>query len=350
MHKQYLLAALEQASQGRGLCYPNPSVGAVAVRNGEIIASAFHQGAGRPHAEALIFEQLSGKLDDIVLYVTLEPCNHWGKTPPCVNAIIERGVAEVVYGYKDPNPVVMLNDTPSILAQHGIKTLYLPMLEIDAYYESYRYWCYTKKPFVTAKLAQTLDGKIAQPGGAACRISNARCDQFTHEQRKKTDLILTSAKTVNNDDPLLNARLSGGSYAKELAIIDSHLSLNSQARIFDSAKKLHIYYCDNPQKRLKRENVSYHAVSATTGGLVLEEVISDLGELGYHDVWVEAGATLFQALHRANLVNRTYLYIAPEILGSKAVDAYTGNIMDREKTMEWKIMDDNIMLCIDWKD
>lgn len=348
IHKQFLLAALQQASLGRGFCAPNPSVGAVAVRNGEIIAKAFHKGAGTAHAEVLIFEQIPPNMDDVVLYVTLEPCNHWGRTPPCVNAIINHGIKHVVYGYRDPNPTVVANDSPTILKEHGIESLYFPTPEIDAFYESYTHWRKTGKPFVTAKIAQSLDGKIAKSGGVPCKISNALCDEFTHQQRMKTDIILTSARTINQDNPLLNARVLDKEYAKPLAIIDTKLSLNPQSRIFNSTKYCHIY-CKEINKMVDTPKKSYHVVSSNAEGLILAEVITHLGELGYHDLWVEAGGTLFEALHRANLVDRTYLYIAPTILGPEAINAYSTNFMHQAKSVDWVAMGDNVMACLNWE-
>ncbi|MCA0403995.1 MAG: bifunctional diaminohydroxyphosphoribosylaminopyrimidine deaminase/5-amino-6-(5-phosphoribosylamino)uracil reductase RibD [Proteobacteria bacterium] len=352
MDKSFLLAALEQAALGRGQCAPNPSVGAVAVRNGEIIARAFHKGAGTAHAEVLVFEQLPPNLDGVTLYVTLEPCNHWGRTPPCVNAIIAQGgISEVIYGYCDPNPVVMSNNTPSILAEHGIKSRYMPLEEINAFYESYKHWRHSRKPFVTAKIAQTLDGKIAQANYQAQKISNDICDNFTHQQRKKTDIILTSMRTVNNDDPLLNARINGQTCAKNIAILDSHLQLNPKAKIFDSAKNIHIYYSPGKEPSYQHEKVHYHAVSEASKGLNLEEVIYHLGELGYHDVWVEAGATLFAALHEANLVDRSFIYIAPSILGMDAISAYPSKFLNLqpETKITWSAMGNNSMVCFDWR-
>ncbi len=346
MDHLFLLEALKQAYLGRGRCAPNPSVGAVAVRQGEIIARDFHKGAGTPHAEVLVFKQLPSHLDDVTLYVTLEPCNHWGRTPPCVDAIIARGVREVIYGYTDPNPVVQSNDTPSILAEHGIQCRHVPLPEINDFYESYSHWCHTQKPFVTAKIAQTLDGKIAQTE----KISNESCDAFTQQQRQHSDLILTSMRTVNNDDPLFNARIDGISYAKDIAIIDSELQLRPQARIFDSTKSIHIYHATDKKPYLKHEKMKYHPISSDHKGLNLQEIIHHLGELGYHDVWVEAGATLFAALHEAHLVDRTYIYVVPITLGDKSVNAYPTNIFNKQTAeIACRAIGTNSLFCINWR-
>lgn len=350
MDKTFLLEALKQAALGRGSCAPNPSVGAVVVRNAEIIARAFHKGVGTPHAEVLAFQQIPEKLDGTTLYVTLEPCNHWGCTPPCVNAIIEQGVKKVVYGYRDPNPVVQSNDTPSILNAHGIECHYHALEEIDTFYESYKHWRHTGKPFVTAKIAQTLDGKIAYPDYRVKKISNETCNAFTHQQRKCTDVILTSMRTVNNDDPLFNARINDISYAKDLAIIDTNLQLNLNRKIFDSAGNIHIYHAHGVAPQYQHDKVTYHAVSAA-GGSNLEEVISHLGKLGYHDVWVEVGSRLFSALHDAHLVDKTYIYVAPEVLGNHAIDAYSSAFLNQHNQADISSMPmgSNSMFCFKWK-
>lgn len=351
--KQFLLAALEQAVLGRGLCAPNPSVGAVAVLRGEIIAQAYHQGAGSAHAEALLLQQLPADACDISLYVTLEPCNHWGRTPPCVDAIIKHpAINQVIFGYYDPNPIVRASETSAILSQHGISCRFMKLSEITAFYQSYTHWLHTNKPFVTAKLAQSLDGKIAEADNKPCAISNACCNEFTHQQRKQADVILTTARTIICDDPMLNARVGTQCYAKDLAIIDSQLCLPMDAKLFTLAKKIHIFHdAAKKAKACTDGRIHYHPIVSTTKGLVLAELITALGALGYHDVWVEAGARLFSSLHQADLVDRTYIYIAPKILGDRAINAYTEPFLTQQTTarISWSIMADNAMLQLDWR-
>ena len=133
MHEKFLLAALEQAELGQGLCAPNPSVGAVAVQNGNIIAQAWHKGSGTPHAEQLLLAQIAPKTPGVSLYITLEPCTHWGKTPPCVDAIIEHGIEQVFFAYLDPNPLVAQNNSAKKLEAQGIQATHIPLPVIDAF-------------------------------------------------------------------------------------------------------------------------------------------------------------------------------------------------------------------------
>lgn len=348
MHKQFLLAALDQAWLGRGICAPNPSVGAVAVHNEEIIAQSWHRGAGLPHAEQLLLKQLPKNLSGVTLYVTLEPCNHWGKTPPCVDAIIQYGIERVVYAYRDPNPLIVANNTPELLQQSGIDVLHYSLAEVDAFYQSYRYWTITKKPWVTVKMAQTMDGKIAGAQGKQVSISNASCAEFTHQKRLHSDVILTTVRTVNQDNPLLNARLSNTSVAKPVAIIDSRGTLNPKAKLLTTAKHCHIYHDENHQIDAL-PNCVYHAMPTNKGQLDLEAIIRHLGSLGYHDVWVEAGGNLFTALHQARLVNKTFLYIAPTILGQEALSAYQqADIFNHASNITWQAMGNNVIASLDW--
>jgi len=351
MHNQFLLAALDQAWLGRGICAPNPAVGAVAVQNGSIIAQASHRGCGTPHAEQLLLAQLPSNMLGITVYVSLEPCNHWGKTPPCVDAIIQYGVAQVVYAYRDPNPVVQANDTSALLRQHGIDVLYMPLPEVDRFYESYRHWTLTHKPWVTAKIAQTFDGKIAGALGARTSLSNELCHHFTHTQRQHTDIILTTARTIATDDPQLNVRLSQEVKAKPVAILDRTLSLDAQATVLSTAARCHIYHDAQYPVRRAHPRCSYHAIPTHLSELDLNAILHHLGSLGYHDVWVEAGGRLFGALHQAKLVNRTHVYLVPLMLGEKGVPVcQQAGIFNQANTLSWLPMGNNMIASLDWEE
>lgn len=344
-----MLAALDQAWLGRGSCAPNPSVGAVAVHKGEIIARAWHRGAGTAHAEQLVLEQVPRDMSDVTLYVTLEPCNHWGKTPPCVTAIINHDIAQVIYGYSDPNPLVAANNTPELLQAKGIKVLHYPLAEIDSFYQSYRHWTSTKMPWVTAKLAQSLDGKIAGVNGQRCYLSNPECAEFTHRNRLHADVILTTARTVNLDDPLLNVRIGDYEQGKIVAIVDRCLSTRKDAKVLSTAKHCHIFHDEMNKVMNPYPNCSYHAVPTKSGLLDLTAIAKYLGHLGFHDVWLEAGGQFFSAMHRENLVQRTYLYIVPQLLGNEAVPAYNGEeIFKCEPKVTWEIRANNVIACFDW--
>lgn len=349
MHNSFMLQALDQAQLGRGLCAPNPSVGAVAVCGQQVVATGYHAGAGKPHAEQMVLQQLPADLTDVTLYVTLEPCNHWGRTPPCVEAIIRAGIRRVVYGFSDPNPVVAANNTPALLQQHGIEVIAYPLPEIDAFYQSYYYWTLTKKPWVTAKMAQTLDGKIAGPQGERVQLSNQACAEFTHTQRLYTDIILTTAQTIHKDNPRLDVRLPGQTCGKPIAVIDSRLSLSPQATVLTTAQHCHIFHDQRIAVDMPLPNCTYHAVSSQHGVLDLNTIICQLGALGYHDVWVEAGGRLFSALHDQTLVNTTFVYVVPDVLGESASHGYHGGrILKGARSVSWQAKADNMIMRLDW--
>ena len=351
MHKQFMLAALEQAWLGRGFCAPNPSVGAVAVQHGKIIAQSWHHGAGTPHAEIVLLEQLPKYCPDITIYVTLEPCNHWGRTPPCVNALLKQGIKHVVYAYADPNPVVSVNNTPDLLKKQGVSVLHYPLPEIDRFYQSYTHWINTHKPWVTVKLAQTFDGKIAAAGCVRAFLSNPLCAEFTHQNRKHSDIILTTARTVNLDDPLLNVRLHGDQIAKPVAIIDSQLRLNPDAKVLKQASHCHVYHDATHSGGRIYAHCSYHPMPSAEGHVDLSAVIEHLGRLGYHDIWVEAGGELFTALHEAGLVNKAYVYLVPKVLGEAAIPAYHNiDIFSNTHAVSWQAMGDNMIATFDWQE
>ena len=311
MHKEFMLLALAQAKLGRGGCAPNPSVGAVAVHHNRVIAEAWHQGAGLPHAERLALKQIAQSITEVTLYVTLEPCNHWGLTPPCVDAIIAHRIQRVVYAYTDPNPQVAAQDTPSLLRAKGIDVIHYPLPEIEQFYTSYAYWVRTRRPWVTVKIAQTLDGKIAGYQGNRIPISNEVCSEFTHQQRNQSVT------------PNLNA--------------------------LKHAKRVHIYFDEAQQVTQPNPAWQYTPVSCAQQRLDLDAVLDHLGRLGYHDVWVEAGARLFSELHRAQLVNRTYIYVAAKSMGDIGLSLYTDDLgFDKATSIAWQVMDDNAMLTLEW--
>lgn len=347
MHEQYLLAGLQQARLGQGQCAPNPCVGAVAVQNGKIIAQDWHRGAGNLHAEPLVLAKIPPGTPGITLYITLEPCNHWGKTPPCVDAIIKHGIDHVVFAFKDPNPIVAQNNSTELLKSHGVEVTQISVPEIDAFYESYLHWTHTKRPKVTAKMALSLDGKIAKSGGQAMALSNDVCARFTHQQRKATDIILTSAHTLARDNPRMTARVAGMEHQKRVAVIDGQVHLNPELHVIQSGTS-----------SLYHARGDYNIAGCTSylmpeheGHVSLDAVIAHLGGLGYHDVWVEAGGRLFTALHEQGLVDTTYLYLTPHVLGEDAVPAFTStHVFDRPHRITWHPMGDNAMARVDWQE
>ncbi len=355
--KGYLLSALELAYLRKGACSPNPSVGAVVVKNNHIIAEGYHEGPGLPHAEPTALSQLSDEdAKDSTIYVTLEPCCHHGRTPPCTELLIKKKVARVVYGYQDPNPIVSGRGHEKLTAA-GIICDYQALPEIQTFYESYAYWHKHKRPFLTAKLAVSADGKIAGEGGVPVKITGDLTNQFTHQQRKMSDAILTSVKTIIQDDPQLNVRIhphpgsvpqagegvnkSNTFYSlarlrervgvrglvqpKPVYVLDRSLQFPLAARVMQTAKTITLFY-DKLLDISKTFPFTKHGVFCVPvpcrdSKLELEFILDYLGNQGLHDVWLEAGAILFKAFVLSGLAQRVYLYRALCQLGGAAYAA-----------------------------
>lgn len=328
MHETYLKRALELAKIRRGFCAPNPSVGAVLVKNNKIIAEGYHKGSGHPHAEVEALLHVSDEdIKDAILYVTLEPCCHTNKkTPPCTELIIQRGIKKVFYGFRDPNPQVAgLGEKE--LKEAGVECVQIEIAEINEFYKSYQYWWQTGKPFVTAKLAISLDGKIAGPNDQRVTITGTEAQQFTHQQRKLSDAILTTAKTIQCDDPLLNVRLDDEEYRKPVYVLERNTITPSNAKIFTSAERVIILR-----------------------DLDLNAVLQHIGQDGVHDLWIEAGGLCFSAFIKANLVQRAFIYVAPKCLGANAQSAFDENhdIFATAKSRHWQVLGDDMVCEFNW--
>lgn len=314
----YLTQALNLAKIRRGFCSPNPSVGAIITLENKVLATGYHLACGEPHAEVDALKKLAMKAQDATIYVTLEPCCHWGKTPPCTDALIQAGIKRVVYGYNDPDPEVSSKGILALQAK-GIVCEHLPLPEITAFYASYQHWHEKKQPFITAKIAFTLDGKIAGKSGERIQITGKALQEFTHVFRKTTDAILTTTKTILHDDPQLNARLTEETIAKPIYILDSELNLQQTATIFKTAKSLIVFHAENAslkrQQQLTKLGVRCIPIDKNAQGLDLKKAIHRIGQDGIHDLWIEAGGKCFAAFVAQNLLQRAFMYVAPRWLG-----------------------------------
>ena len=346
-HAFFLKEALKEAKKAYGFTFPNPSVGALAVKNQQIIARGFHQGPGSKHAEIMVLDQLNNDTDKVCLYVTLEPCGHWGRTPPCVDAILKSGIKQVVYAYADPNPIVKAHLGITKLQQQGVAVLHYPLAEIDDFYQSYAYWHQYQKPFVINKWAQSLDAKVGLPGQRVM-LSNQIAFDFTHQGRMQSDILVTTANTVLADNPTFNVRLKNKSLDKPLAIIDSHLRLNGQEKIFSCQRPCLIYHLADIFPKKNIPGVIYQGIQAKDSGLNLAILMQDLGKRGYHRAWVEAGPRLMYQLHQEKLVNTTHIYFCPIVLGHHGIDAFYHEMIFENQRLQWQQMGDNMRLTIDW--
>jgi len=318
-----------------------------------VVSEGFHRQFGAAHAEVDALQHLNGQAKGATVYVTLEPCCHWGKTPPCTDHLINSGVTEVFYGFEDPDFRVA-GKSETILRQAGISCQQKTLPEINNFYRSYAHWNRTGKPWVTAKLAMSLDGKIAGPGGQPVSITGPAVGKFTHEQRYQTDAILTTAVTVMRDNPKLNARLGNEQYAKPVFILDSELNLPEDLQIYTTAKSISVF-CRSDIDEIKireftNKGVNCIPVEWNANGLDMDQVLREIGKQGIHDLWVEAGGRCLQSLLTGGLLNRGYFYISPKWLGRSALTAFQDNVslFTNAKSVQWQVAGSDVICQIMW--
>ena len=257
---QYMKKAIVLARKGLGRTSPNPMVGAVVVRKGRVVGQGFHQKAGGPHAEPMAIAQAGKEAKGATLYVNLEPCNHFGRTPPCTQAIIESGIKKVVFGLSDPNPLVKGGGADRLQSQ-GIEVV-RGVLEEDCrrLNEVYIKWITTGLPFVILKAAVSLDGRIATRTGDSKWISNERSRLLVHHLRNQVDGVVVGIRTVIKDDPLLTVRLPKRKIKDPLRIVlDPRLRISLKARILEGPAKTLIVsgtkVRDHKRQNLKKKGV-----------------------------------------------------------------------------------------------
>ncbi len=356
MHERFLHQALELARSRKGFCAPNPAVGAVVVKAGNVVATGTHWAAGHDHAEVVALKKLKPtdanvSSDGATLYVSLEPCCHHGKTPPCTDTIIKHGIKRVIYAFRDPNPVVA-GKGELALRKAGIECQQISLAAIERFYASYAYWQTHQRPYAIAKLAMSLDGKIAAARGKQVAISGRQLQQYTHEQRLAADAILTTAQTINQDDPQLNVRLNNEPIRKRLYIVDTDCRLNLEAQLFQTAQAMTVLHAPDVDLRrreaMQQRGVHCHAIPrnnphADSEGLDLHTLMAYLGEQGIHELWIEAGGRLLQSFIELNLLPKILLYVAPQWLGSDAYSAFNKpmDLLENATRVRWRQLGDD---------
>ncbi len=314
--------ALELAEQGRGWTSPNPMVGAVIVKGDEVVGKAFHQAAGKPHAEILALDDAGEKARGAALYVTLEPCNHTGRTPPCTQAILKRGIKRVIAGMKDPNPRVRGGGL-DFLKRHGLNVS-VGVCE-DAcrrLNEIFIKYVTTSLPYVILKSAATLDGCIATRTGDSKWITNPLSRQFVHELRHTVDAVMVGIGTVLQDNPQLTTRLETRKGSDPLRIVlDSHLSIPLDAQLLhltsdsDTLIVMGRKAPSEKRKSLKRVGVRFLSLKDTQVGIDLTALMAKLGEMGVTSLLIEGGSRVNASALRAGIVDKVYMFYAPKICG-----------------------------------
>jgi diaminohydroxyphosphoribosylaminopyrimidine deaminase/5-amino-6-(5-phosphoribosylamino)uracil reductase len=313
----FMKLCLRLAMKGKGFVSPNPLVGAVIVKEGEIVGKGFHPRFGAPHAEVFAIKEAGEKARDATLYVNLEPCCHYGKTPPCTKAIIEAGIKRVVVGMIDPNPLVNGKGVEE-LREKGIE-VEVGVLEEKArrLNEAYAKFIKGKIPFVILKMAQSLDGKIATKSGESKWITGERARRLVHKLRSEYDAVLVGANTVLLDNPSLSAHGMGRDPKR--IVLDGQGRVPPEAQVFRPGVERLVFTTDvsSPNWRKALEERGVEVVVSEGERVDIKGLLEELGKRGIASVLVEGGGETASAFLEAGMVDKILFFIAPIIIGGR---------------------------------
>ncbi|MBI4389295.1 MAG: bifunctional diaminohydroxyphosphoribosylaminopyrimidine deaminase/5-amino-6-(5-phosphoribosylamino)uracil reductase RibD [Nitrospinae bacterium] len=323
--------AVELAQKGAGRTSPNPMVGAVVVKDGKTVGEGYHKKAGRPHAEIEALKKAGRRARGASLYLNLEPCCHYGRTPPCTDAILAAGIARVVVGMRDPNPLVAGKGI-GILKKAGVRVeTGVLRAECERLNEVFVKYIRSRTPFVILKAAISLDGKIATAAGESRWISGAASRKIVHELRDGVDAVLAGAGTVLKDDPLLTTRLGRKKGKNPVRIVlDSHNRVPLNARVFYNAGTQRVIYVSTgqlPEERetaLRRMGVEICSAAEKDGKVDLRQLLRRLGEMGLTSVLIEGGSEVNASALEERIVDKIMLFAAPIVIGGRDAPGAVG--------------------------
>lgn len=333
MDFKYMKRALELARKGEGYTSPNPLVGAVIVKDGKIIGEGFHEIYGSHHAEVNAFLSATEDVKGATMYVTLEPCSHYGKTPPCANKIVEKGIKRVVIAHKDPNDKVAGNGI-NILKENGIEVV-TGVLEEESrkLNEVFLKYITTKLPFCILKTAMTLDGKIATRTGNSKWITNEESRKYVHKLRHKVSAIMVGIGTVLEDDPYLTTRLDGISGNDPIRIIvdtKARIPLESNVLNLKSNAKTIIVITElapaKKVKELKDKGAEVIVCPLKNNKVDLNYLMKILGEQGIDSILIEGGSELNFSAIESGIVDKVNIFIAPKLIGGNTAKTPIGGL------------------------
>jgi len=322
---EFMARAIQLARHGLYTTDPNPRVGCVIVKDGEIVGEGWHERAGEAHAEINALNQAGDMAKGATVYVSLEPCSHTGKTPPCTDALVTANVARVVAAMQDPNPLVAGSGIQQ-LSDAGVQVEF-GLLEAEAktLNPGFIQRMSTGRPYVRNKLAMSLDGRTAMADGESKWITGEAARNDVQQLRARSSAIVTGVGTILADDPSLTVRLENSERQPLRVIIDSNLSTPENARILDEPGETLIITCSDDADvigQLEAKGAQVKQVQNHNGAVDLNVMLDVLGELQINEVLLETGATLSGAMLEAKLIDEIVIYMAPILMGDEARGLY----------------------------
>ncbi len=323
--RAYMEMALALAEKARGWTSPNPYVGALIVKNDSVVGWGFHERSGKPHAEILALDRAGLRAQDATAYITLEPCTHWGRTPPCIDRLLKSPLQRIVLSDIDPNPKVNRKGLKR-LRQAGIQVSVGLLKEKNQRLNEVYYKYITRKmPHITLKAAMSMDGKIATRRFVSNWISSTAAREYMHLVRGEQDAILVGINTILKDDPLLTVRHSHWKGKRILRIIlDSQLRIPLKAKIFDtlSLGDILIFTRNDPPaqkaEKLRKNGATVISMGGSASGIDLKNCLHWLGKNEVSSVLVEGGGRVFTSFLEKNLVDKLLLSVSPKLIGGSA--------------------------------
>lgn len=326
--ERWMRRALHLAEKGRGRTSPNPLVGAVLVKDGQIIGEGYHTKAGESHAEIVALGKAGDKARGATLYLNLEPCTHYGKTPPCAPAVIEAGVSRVVVGMEDPNPRVTGKGVASLMEAGLDVKMGILERECRKLNEAFCKYISHQVPFVILKVAATLDGKVATRNGESKWITGEVSRRFVHRIRDQVDGVIVGIRTVLKDDPMLTARIKGGKDPFRI-VLDSRLRIPENSKMIEASPSKAIIATTEiaPQRKiesLEKKGVRVLIFGSKMGKVDLKACLSKLGEMGMMSLLVEGGSQVSGSFLDEGLVDKILLFFSPKLIGDSLAPGIFG--------------------------
>ena len=353
----FMKLALDLAKKRKGLTHPNPTVGAVIVKDGKVIGKGYHKKAGMPHAEVEAINDALSKgysLENSTIYITLEPCCHYGKTPPCTDAIIRHKIKNVVVATSDPNPLVAGKGI-QILKSKGIN-VYTGILEKEARKLNEDFFIFIKKkrPFIHLKLAQSLDGKIATFTGSSKWITGGKSREYAHLLRNYSSAVMVGVNTALKDNPSLTVRHLKTEKQPTRILIDKDLKTPKDFNIFNNDTNTIVFVSDKISEekidKYKSSHIEFIKLPVFNGKFKLSDILQKLYERNIMHILVEGGSGLITQFLKENLFDKLSIFIAPKIIGKEGIPSIGElNISDISEALKLKrekvrVLDEDVYL------